>query len=144
MRRAAASRLALAAVVAVATAAVAGGLAGCGGAGLDARGLVARCGLDCAADELRFRLARHPRDRALYEALAEIEEERGRPGAALDALEAAARLGRPFRAGLGPAPRARLARLLRARAVARVLRDSPAAEPDLRRALALGARDDGG
>lgn len=144
VRRAAASRLALAAVVAVATAAVAGGLAGCGGAGLDARGLVARCGLDCAADELRFRLARHPRDRALYEALAEIEEERGRPGAALDALEAAARLGRPFRAGLGPAPRARLARLLRARAVARVLRDSPAAEPDLRRALALGARDDGG
>ncbi|MBZ0233195.1 MAG: hypothetical protein K8M05_12765, partial [Deltaproteobacteria bacterium] len=73
--------------------------AGCGGRGFDARAMVTSCGLDCAADELRFRLAKSPRDRGLYVALAEIEEERGRPGAAIEALEKAEQLGRAFRGG---------------------------------------------
>ena len=80
------SRLAAVALVLVAA-------LGCGGAGFDVRAVAKTCGLACAADELRYRLATSPRDRDLYVALAEIELERGRPGAALVALEAAAFAG---------------------------------------------------
>jgi hypothetical protein len=121
-------------------AAVAGALAACGGRGFDARRLVSTCGLDCAADEVRFRLASSPRDRELYVALAEIEEQRARPSAAIEALDAAERLGRPFRGGLGDGERARLARLLLARAQHRVARGRPGADDDVTRARALGAK----
>ncbi len=111
----------------------------CGGAGFDPQRMIATCGLDCTADELRFRLATDPRDRHLYTALAAVEDQRGRPGAALAALEAAERLGRPLRGGVGGADEARLGRLLVARARARVARRSPGAEADVARARTLGA-----
>lgn len=97
------------------------------------------CGLDCAADEVRYRLVSSPRDRELYEALAEIEEQRGRPGAALDALDRAERLGRAFRGGLGDETRGRLAKLLIERARVRAARGSPDADVDVVRARKLGA-----
>ncbi len=125
------SRLAAVALVLVAA-------LGCGGAGFDVRAVAKTCGLACAADELRYRLATSPRDRDLYVALAEIELERGRPGAALVALEAAEQLGRAFRGGLGSSDRTRLGRLLLARAEVRAARHSPDAEADLIRARRLG------
>jgi len=95
-----------------------------------------------AAAELRYQLASHPRDPSLLIALAEVEELRGRPGAALDALDRAALLGRPFRAGVGGEARARLAALLLGRGTARADRGSPDAEADLNRARRLGAQVD--
>lgn len=114
--------------------------AGCGGRGFDARALAKTCGLACAADEVRYRLVTNPRDRDLYVALAEIEEERGRPGAALDALETAEKLGRAFRGGLGANERARLGRLLGQRADVRAARGSPDADADVERARKLGVK----
>lgn len=113
--------------------------AGCGRSAVDVPALIARCGLDCAADELTLRLARSPRDRELHARLAVVEDQRGRPGAALASLDRAAALGRPFRGGVGGADRARLARLLIARAEARVARGSPGADADVGRARGLGA-----
>jgi len=113
--------------------------AACGHARPDPQRLLATCGPACAADELRVRIAADPRDRDLYTALAAIEDDAGRPGAALAALERAELLGRPLRSGVGGADRARLARLLVARATARVARRSPGADADVARARALGA-----
>jgi len=114
------------------------------GRGFDARAMARTCGLECAADEVRFRLARDPRDRDLYVALAEIEEARGRPGAAIEALAQAEKLGRPFRGGLGERERARLGALLLARARARVARGSVDAEADVLRAKRLGVTVEAG
>ncbi len=124
----------LAALVAVAIAAC--------GQRVDVADLTRSHGLDGAAAELRFRLASAPRDPTLLIALAEIEEARGRPGAALEALDRAERLGRPFRGGLGGAARRRLAALLVARAAVRADRGSADAEADLRRARGLDAAID--
>ena len=90
--------------------------------------MVTKCGLDCAADEARFRLAKNPRDRDVWVALAIIEEERGRPGAAIEALDQAEQLGRAFRGGLGEGEAKRLGALLVWRAKARTMRGSPDAE----------------
>lgn len=98
------------------------------------------CGLECAAEEVRYRLATNPRDRDLYVVLSEIEEERGRPGAALEALEKAEKLGRAFRGGLGEKERARLGQLLVTRAAVRAARGSPDADADVVRARALGVK----
>jgi hypothetical protein len=112
---------------------------GCGRHAVDVPALVARCGLDCAADELRLRLASSPRDHRLYVQLAAVEEQRGRPAAALAAYERAAALGRPFRAGLAAGDRARLAGLLTRRARERAARGSPGADDDVARLRALAA-----
>lgn len=115
-------------------------LTGCGARAVDVPTLVERCGVDCAADALALRLARAPRDRDALVALAALDEARGRPGAALAGLERAEALGRPFRAGLGGAERARLGRLLRARAEARAARGSPGAALDVAHLRRLGVR----
>ncbi|HUQ01865.1 MAG TPA: hypothetical protein VM261_05180 [Kofleriaceae bacterium] len=113
--------------------------AGCGGRhAFDARAMVTKCGLDCAVDEARFRLAKSPRDRDVWVALAILEEERGRPGAAIDALDKAEQLGRAFRGGLGEGEAKRLGALLVERAKVRAARGSPDAEADVARAKALG------
>src|SRR5262245_13244293 len=91
---------------------------------------------------MRDRLAKDPRDAEALIALAEIEEQRGRPGAALEALDRAEALGRPFRGGLGGDAKARLAALVIARAEVRAARGSPDAEADVQRARALGATID--
>lgn len=111
---------------------------GCGRAAVDVPRLVAARGLDGVAETLQLRLARAPRDRDLHAALAAIEEQRGRPGAALDHLDRAIALGRPFRGGLDAGDRARLARLLTRRALARAARRSPGADADVARLRGLG------
>jgi hypothetical protein len=114
--------------------------AACGGRGFDARATVKKCGLECAADEVRYRLVTSPRDRDLYVALAEIEEERGRPGAAIEAYERAEKLGRAFRGGLREGEGKRLGALLVMRAEVRVTRGSPDADADLTKATRLGVK----
>ncbi|MBK7073862.1 MAG: hypothetical protein IPH44_16330 [Myxococcales bacterium] len=109
---------------------------------VDVAGLERRLGPDGAADALTLRLAADPRDAAAWRALAIVETERQRPGAALVAFERAAALGAPFRAGLAAGDARRLAALLIARAEARVARRSPGADADVARAAALGAAVD--
>lgn len=81
-----------------------------------------------------------PRERELYVALAEIEEERGRPGAAIEAYEAAEKLGRAFRGGLSEGEGKRLGALLVERAKVRVATGSPDADADVERARRLGVK----
>lgn len=109
---------------------------------VDVGGLERRLGPDGAADALTLRLAADPRDAAAWRALAIVETDRGRPGAALVAFERAAALGAPFRAGLDDGDARRLAVLVIARAEARVARRSPGADADVARAIALGAAVD--
>ena len=116
-------------------------IAACG-RGVDVETLTRDRGPDGAAQALRDRLVVSPRDADLWIALAEVEEARGRPTAALEALGRAELLGRPFRGGLGGGPRARLAALLVRRAEVRAARGSPDAEADLDRARRLGAAID--
>ena len=106
---------------------------------VDADALVRTRGVDGAAVALADRVARDPRDAAAWIALAEVETTRGRPGAALVALTRAEALGAPFARGLPAGPRRALAGLYVERARARVLRASPGADADVRRARALGA-----
>jgi hypothetical protein len=94
--------------------------------------------IDDAAEALAVRIVDAPRDVGLRLALADLEERRGRPAAALDQLEAAAALGGPFGSRLGAADRARLGRLLAARGAERAARGAPAAPDDLDRAAGLG------
>lgn len=115
--------------------------AGCR-AQVDVAGLERRLGPDGAADALTLRLAADPRDAAAWRALAIVETDRRRPGAALAAFERAAALGAPFRAGLADGDARRLAALVIARAESRVARGSPGADADVARALALGAAVD--
>jgi hypothetical protein len=115
--------------------------AGCR-AQVDVAGLERRLGPDGAADALTLRLAADPRDAAAWRALAIVETDRQRPGAALAAFERAAALGAPFRAGLADGDARRLAALVIARAEARVARRSPGADADVARAVALGAAVD--
>ncbi|HTJ43017.1 MAG TPA: hypothetical protein VL463_13025 [Kofleriaceae bacterium] len=106
---------------------------------VDVRALVAAHGLDGAADELRFRVASDPHDRDALASLGEIEARRGRPGAALEALDRAAALGGAPWDPLDHDARAKLAQLYLARAEERADRGAPSALEDLDRARALGA-----
>jgi hypothetical protein len=98
--------------------------------------------LDRAAEALAIRVVDSPRDPGLRLALAELEERRGRPAAALDQLEIAAALGGPFGSRLDAADRARMGRLLAARGAERAARGAPGAPADLDRAAALGVEVD--
>ncbi|MBL8620602.1 MAG: hypothetical protein JNK64_04835, partial [Myxococcales bacterium] len=109
---------------------------------VDVATLERRLGPDGAADALTLRLAADPRDAAAWRALAIVETDRQRPGAALVAFERAAALGAAFRAGLAAGDARRLAALLIARAEARVARRSPGADADVARAAGLGAAVD--
>jgi hypothetical protein len=94
--------------------------------------------LERAALALEIRVVDSPREPRLRLALAELEERRERPAAALDQLEVAAALGGPFGSRLGAADRARLGRLLAARGAERAARGVPSAPADLDRAAVLG------
>lgn len=110
--------------------------AGCGRNAIDAGALVRRDGVDGAVRDLRYRIASDPHDRAALLALATVERDRGRPGAAIEALTRAAALGRA--PGTSFPGAAAFGALLIARAEARVGRGAPAAAADLVTARALG------
>ena len=106
---------------------------------VDVSALIASDGLDGAAAELRFRVVSDPQDRDALIALGAIEERRGRPGAALEALDRAIALGGPPGFGVPADERAHLGELYLERATERVLRGARSAVADLARAKELGA-----
>ena len=101
--------------------------------------LVARLGPERARAELRFRVASHPDDLPARRALARLEEDQGRPGAAIEQLLAVERAGGPLGPRWSDADRARLARLLVQRGMHRVRREAAAGLADLEHARRLGA-----
>jgi tetratricopeptide (TPR) repeat protein len=105
--------------------------------------ILAGCAHSSPEPTTRFDLVRHvlahPRDVHAHLALAALADQQGRPGEALEQLEIVVNLGGPLGIRWEPEDRARMARLLVARAKARLLRDSPAARADLDRARSLGA-----
>ena len=118
-------------------------VAGCGvraPAPIDVAALVKARGADEARLVLIARTIEDPRDVGAKLALARLEEETGRPSAAIEQLEAAIRLGGPLGTRWRDDDRARLARLLAARGQARVARGAPSGLADLVRAKDLGAR----
>jgi tetratricopeptide (TPR) repeat protein len=94
----------------------------------------------------RFDLVRHvlahPRDVDARLALAALAEQQGRPSEALEQLETVVDLGGPLGIRWAPEDRARMARLLVARAKVRLLRGAETARADLDRARSLGATID--
>jgi len=119
-------------------------LAGCAmhGRPLDTARLVAELGRDGAAEALRIRIAGDPTDVAARRALARLDVERGRPGAALEQYTAVWAIGGPIGARLDDAERRGFAELLRRRARARVGRGSPDAVADLDAARAIAGGED--
>ncbi len=108
--------------------------------------ILAGCAHASPAPSTRFDLVRHvlahPRDTHARLVLAALADEQGRPSEALEQLEAVVNLGGPLGIRWQAEDRARMARLLVARAKARLLRESPTARVDLDRARSLGAAID--
>ena len=128
-----------------ALAAVALAAAGCGiraPSRIDRAALVAKHGAVEARRTLELRVLRSPGDVAARLALAALDEDLGRPSAAIEQLEAVEAIGGPIGTRWHAEDRARLARLLAARGTARLVRESPAALADLLRARRLGATVD--
>jgi hypothetical protein len=92
-----------------------------------------------ARRELQIRVIGEPRDVAARLALAELDERIGRPGEAIEALEAVVALGGPLAVRWHAEDRARLGRLIAARGRARLERGAASALADLERARGLGA-----
>jgi tetratricopeptide (TPR) repeat protein len=84
----------------------------------------------------------HPRDVHARLALAARADQQGRPSEALEQLETVVNLGGPLGIQWQPDDRARMARLLVARAKVRLLREAPTARADLDRARSFGAAID--
>lgn len=117
-------------------------LAGCGGrasAPLDVEALLRVRGPLEARRDLVIRVTSDPRDVAGHRALAALDERIGRPGDAIDELEAVVRLGGIAGVRWSAEDRARLARLIAARGRARLARGAASALADLERARQLGA-----
>ena len=106
---------------------------------LDVAKLLATRGPVEAHRDLEIRILANPRDLQARLALAAIDEQLGRPSEAIDELDAVERQGGPVGVRWHPSDRARLTRLLVARARARVARGSAAALADFTRAAQLGA-----
>jgi hypothetical protein len=100
--------------------------------------LIASVGVDRARAELEFRVASHPKDLDAHRALAILEDEHGRPGAALRHLLIVERAGGLLGTRWATEDRERLAWLLRERGEARVGREAASALDDLERARRLG------
>jgi hypothetical protein len=105
---------------------------------IDVAALVARHGAEDARRELTIRVLASPRDIAARLALATLAEQ-GRPAEAIEQLEAVYALDGPLGPRWHADDRARLARLLLARARVRLARGAPSALADLERARELGA-----
>lgn len=119
--------------------------AGCGvraPAPLDVSALVRESGDAGARGRLEVRILDNPRDVQARLALAKLADETGRPGQALEQLEAVLRLGGPLGTRWHDADRARMARLLAARGRARLAREATTALEDLKRARSFGAAID--
>ena len=128
-----------------ALAAVALAAAGCGiraPSRIDHAALVAKLGPLEARRTLELRVLHRPGDVAARLALAALDENIGRPSAAIDQLEAVQTIGGPIGTRWHADDRARLARLIAARGNARLARSSPTALADLLRARRLGATID--
>lgn len=93
-----------------------------------------------ARRDLQIRVLAHPRDIAARLALARLADEQGRPTEAIEQLTIVDNLGGPLGTRWHDDDRARLARLLLARARARLARESPTALADFERAAKLGAQ----
>jgi tetratricopeptide (TPR) repeat protein len=120
-------------------------LAGCGGrasAPVDVDALLRVRGPVEARRDLVIRVTGDPRDLAGHLALAALDERIGRPGDAIDELEAVVRLGGPGGVRWSADDRARLARLIAARGRARLARGAATAQSDLERARQLGVSID--
>ncbi len=106
---------------------------------IDVAAIVRAKGAVEARRDLEIRVIANPRDVAARLGVAAIADEAGRPSEAIDHLEAVERLGGPLGIRWHDADRARLARLLHARGVARLERGSSTALADFDRAQRLGA-----
>ncbi|MBX3162732.1 MAG: hypothetical protein KF773_42615, partial [Deltaproteobacteria bacterium] len=129
----------------VVVAALLAGAAGCVRAPsrIDTAALVrAQGGVVEARRVLELRTVKDPKDLQARLALAALEEQDGRPAAAMAHLEVVRTTGGPFGARWHPEDRARLGRLLAARGMARVARGAGTAAADLARAVELGAAVD--
>ena len=118
-------------------------IAGCGVAApsrIDLSALVKRFGPADARHELEVRIVSDPRDIAARLALAKLCEQQGRPSQALEQLEAVLRYGGPIGTRWHDEDRARFARLLAARGLARSARGAPTSFADLSRAREYGAK----
>jgi tetratricopeptide (TPR) repeat protein len=117
-------------------------LAGCGvrtPAAIDVAALVRARGPTEARRELVIRVTSEPRDVAARLGLAALADQLGRPGEAIEQLEAVVALGGPLGIRWHAADRARLARLIAARGRVRLARGAASARADLERARGLGA-----
>ncbi len=117
---------------------------GCVGAPkrLDVSALVRAHGEAGARGELEVRILDDPRDIQARLALAKLADEANRPAQALEQLEAVLRLGGPLGTRWHDDDRARFARLLAARGIERLRRESATALADLERARRFGATVD--
>jgi tetratricopeptide (TPR) repeat protein len=109
---------------------------------LDVNALVRAHGEAGARGELEVRILDSPRDVQARLALARLADRAGRPGQAIEQLEAVLRLGGPLGTRWHDEDRARFARLLLGRGEARLARGSATALADLERAKSFGARVD--
>jgi hypothetical protein len=126
---------------------IVGCIVGCGvraPSPVDVTALVQRRGPVEARRDLEIRVAEDPRDVGGRLALAALNEQVGRPSAAIEQLEAVVALGGPIGTRWHASDRERFGRLLVARARARIDRGAPAAVADLSRAKELGARVESG
>jgi len=106
---------------------------------VDVLALTRELGSDGARRALVARVLADPRDVQARLALATLADHLGRPGEALDQLEAVVDLGGPAGTRWHDADRARMSRLLLARGRLRLARGAATALADLRRAGELGA-----
>ncbi len=105
---------------------------------IDVLALTRAQGSEGAHRELVARVLAQPRDVQARLGLAALAEQLGRPSEAIAQLEAVAQLGGPAGVRWHDDDRARLARLLHARAVVRLARGAASALDDLQRAVKLG------
>ncbi len=106
---------------------------------IDVAAIVRAKGAAEARLDLEIRVIANPRDVQARLALAAIADDAGRPSEAIEQLEEVERLGGLLGIRWHDVDRARLARLLHARGLARLARGSTTALADLERAHALGA-----
>jgi hypothetical protein len=106
---------------------------------VDVLALTRELGSEGARRALVARVLADPRDVQARLALATLADHLGRPGEALDQLDAVVALGGPLGTRWHDADRARMSRLLLARGRVRLARGAATALDDLRRAGELGA-----
>jgi hypothetical protein len=126
----------------VAVVAVLAAMAACGARApepVDVLALTRELGSDGARRALVARVLADPRDVQARLALARLADELGRPGEAVEQLEAVVALGGPLGTRWRADDRARLARLLLARGELRLARGAASALSDLERAASFGA-----